>query len=367
MDISKIDDNFRADGDNAFDGLTWIKATDERISAFGVFYGDEGYYRIPRSVAQKVSGNVAYLSTHVSGGRVAFKTDSPVVALRGKVKDVAIMSNMALFGVYGFSLYQDKQYRGTIVPERLGENSTESICPDSIDRALNDKYIPFIGKKLLSAKREKTVRVNFPLYTGCKELEIGIKEGCFIKPCNPYKNAFPIVFYGSSITQGACASRPGLDYASLVAERLGYDYFNFGLAGNCKGEKALGEYIGNTNASLYIFEYDHNAPTAEYLQQTHYAFYRTVRDRAKDTPIMFLSRPSAEYFPDADVRRDIVKETYERAKKEGDNKVYFVDGRTLYGRKNRTVCTADTCHPNDIGFYRMYQAIVRAVKKEKIL
>ncbi len=365
MDIAKIDDNFQTDAQ--MEGLTWVKATDERVATFGVFLGGEGYYRIPQSVATRVSDKVAYLATHVSGGRLCFATNSPVVAIRGKVKDVALMSNMALFGVYGFAIYEDGWYRGTVVPENLGDKSAESICPSSIDNPLNENYIPFTGKKELSEKAEKQVRINFPLYTGCKEIEIGVKEGCYVKACNPYKKAPPIVFYGSSITQGACASRAGLEYASLVAEHFGYDYYNFGLAGNCKGEGVMGEHIGNTKASLYILEYDHNAPTVEHLQNTHYALYQRIRERAKDTPILFLSRPSVEYFSDADKRRDIVKDTYERAKRIGDNKVYFVDGFTLYGTENRTVCSADTCHPNDIGFYRMYEAIIDTIQKEKIL
>ncbi len=365
MDISKIDDNFIVNSD--FDGLTFVKATDERIATFGVFLEGEGYYRIPQSTAKAVSEKVAYLATHVSGGRVCFETDSPVVAVRGKVKDVSLMSNMALFGVYGFAIYEEGLYRGTVLPETLGDKSGANICPASIDKPLSADYIPFIGKKELSGATKKTVRINFPLYTGCKELEIGVKEGSYIKACNPYKSASPIVFYGSSITQGACASRAGLDYASLVAEHLGYDYYNFGLAGNCKGEREMAEYIGKTKASLYIIEYDHNAPTVEHLQDTHFAFYKTIREYAKDTPILFLSRPSVEYFPDADIRRDIVKATYEKAKKEGDSKVYFVDGFTLYGEENRTVCSADTCHPNDVGFYRMYEQIIKTINEEKVL
>ncbi len=365
MDIAKIDDNFQKKG--SVEGLVWKKATAENVATFGVFSGEGGYYRIPQSVAKRVSDKVAYLATHASGGRFVFTTNSPRIALRGKVKDVALMSNMALYGVYGFAIYEDGLYRGTILPETLGDKSAESICPNSIDNPLNESYIDFVGEKPLSGAEKKTVRVNFPLYTGCKELEIGVEEGCYIKPCNPYKEKPPIVFYGSSITQGACASRAGLDYASLVAEYLGYDYYNFGLAGNCKGERAMGEYIGDTKASLYILEYDHNAPTAEYLQNTHYALYQTIRNRAKDTPILFISRPSVEYFPDARERRDIVKVTCEKAWAQGDKKVYFVDGFTLYKEKERTVCTADICHPNDNGFYRMYERIVESIEKEKIL
>lgn len=62
-------------------------------------------------------------------------------------------------------------------------------------------------------------------------------------------------------------------------------------------------------------------------------------------------------------RRDVIRRTYENALKAGDKNVYFVDGDTLFGNSERTACTVDRCHPNDLGFERMYRAVLPTLKK----
>lgn len=363
MHISNFDANFREK--EVAEDIEWLDVTPKNIKVFGLINSDKEFLRMPLITANAISANVAYLATHTAGGRIVIKTNSPFIAIKGYVKNVSIMSNMALYGVYGFSVYEDGLYRGTILPKGL--NHCENIAPDKIDLPIDDEFIFFNGKKELSLKKEKCVQINFPLYTGAKEISIGINRGSFLENCNPYKNDCPIVFYGSSITQGACASRAGLEYVNLVSSALGYDYINLGFAGNCKGEREMAEYISCLNACLYIIEYDHNADSADYLRDTHFKFYDTLRKNDCHTPIIFFSRPSTEYYSDSHDRKIIIKNTYQKAKKSGDNNVYFIDGRLFYGKKERTLCSADTCHPNDIGFYRMQKVIVEFIKNKGIL
>lgn len=366
MDISKVDKNFEIKKIDNQD-VEWLEITDKNLTILGLFYDQkDGFYRLPKDVAKSLSDNLQYLSTHTTGGRVTFSTNSPFIALKGQVKDVAVMSNMALYGVYGFSVYEDDFFRGVVLPESLG-GEKQSIQPNQIDSPKNQEYLTFEGKKDLSENKEKNICVRFPLYTAVKSLFVGIKKGCYVRKSVPFKDDKAIVFYGSSITHGACASRAGLDYASLVAKKFNSNFYNFGFAGNCKGELEIADYISTINAKLYVVEYDHNAPTMEFLKSTHYAFYKKLRAGQTDTPILFVSRPSTDYFNDYKERRQVVKDTYLKGRKDGDNLVYFLDGHKFYGKTDRTLCTADTCHPNDLGFYNMANTIIKFIEKNNIL
>jgi len=116
--------------------------------------------------------------------------------------------------------------------------------------------------------------------------------------------------------------------------------------------------------SAFVLDYDHNAPTPEHLQNTHYPFYKAVREQQPELPILMMSKPDfdSDYTEAAmeenRIRRDIVKATYEKALSEGDKKVWFLDGQTLFGDTDRDSCTADGCHPNDLGFYRMAERVL---------
>ena len=210
------------------------------------------------------------------------------------------------------------------------------------------------------------VELCFPAY--CEkvyDVEIGVKEGSEIYPAKPYVyNDKPIVFYGSSITQGGCASRAGNDYISLACRWLDSDFLNLGFSGSAKGEPIMAEYVAGLKASIFVMDYDHNAPTVEHLKNTHMPMYRTIRAKNPDTPIVFISRPNFYYNEsDSVARRNCIRDNYLLAQAEGDKNVYFIDGETLFGREDWDVCTVDLCHPNDLGFYRMAKAIYPVLKE----
>ena len=109
-------------------------------------------------------------------------------------------------------------------------------------------------------------------------------------------------------------------------------------------------------------DYDHNAPNIEYLEKTHFNLYKTIRSSRPQTPIVFLTKPDFENDFNEFNRRELIKNNYLTAKEQGDNNVYFIDGETLFGSKDRDACTVDGCHPNDLGFYRMAENIYPTLK-----
>ena len=76
-----------------------------------------------------------------------------------------------------------------------------------------------------------------------------------------------------------------------------------------------------------------------------------------------MTKPDFDYDPEEPERRKVIYKTYENAVNSGDKNVYFIDGQTFFGEKDRHFCTCDCCHPNDLGFYRMAQVIEPVIKQ----
>lgn len=350
MRIEDIDSNFKLPTLDEPD-IEWISARDPRFSLYGVFFDEqEGrYIRLPSEVAKSVSDGVANLYRHTSGGRLRFRTDSPYVAVKAVVPSHSIMRHMPPLGTTGFTFYSNGVFHSSVMPDQNRMTTT------------TDPRSGIQGIVKFSSTESRELELYFPLYNGVFELFIGVKQGSGIEPC-PYADSRRVVFYGSSITQGGCASRPGNDYAAMACRRLGVDYVNMGFSGNAKGEPLMAEYLADMHADVYVIDYDHNAPSSEHLEATHYPLYRAVREKNPDAPMIFMSRPNFTGTCDNIRRRSIIRATYERARAEGDELVYFIDGETLFEGDERDACTVDGCHPNDLGFYRMARAVVPVLR-----
>lgn len=351
MKITDIDKNFVQK--SADESSQWISWKSEPFKLYGVRYDQERqlFYRLPSSIASQLSAAIQTLCLETSGGRLAFRTNSKKLGLKCIIPCNWIMQHMPLTGSSGFSVYVDGKFRAKAAP----------VWTDYIDA----KDSEFTTEIILGENEEiKNVTLYFPLYSKVKDVSISLDNNCQLLPPNEYTYKKPIVFYGSSITQGGCASRPGNDYAAHVARWLDADYINLGFSGNAKGEQLMAEYVGSLDASVIVMDYDHNAYEQNQLEQTHYPFYKTIRKANKNVPIIFVSRP--DYYANEaqnSKRRDFIKGNYLRSVQEGDQNTAFVDGQTLFGKEDYDACTVDGAHPNDLGFYRMAKGIYPAVKK----
>lgn len=395
MNISEIDKNLRRAVIKETDVL-WKNARDYPFSLHGVFYSEEEkrYRRMPKAVAEAVSPSVGVLSTNTAGGRVRFRTDSPYITVKAVLPSPMPGTNMSMGMHSGFAVYSDGVFEGNPRPEWTdlisvtGERFTidcENVAAaaqtfyatlyrdgrfafESIVYARNVPNKNFNGGGLeketkLQKGNVRNIDLYFPLYNGVYELYIGVKEGSVVEPALPYPNAKPVVFYGSSITQGGSASHAGNDYVSVLSRRLNFDFINLGFSGNAKGEPVMADYLAGLQAEVMVLDYDFNSPTAETLQQTHYPLYEKIRKAQPNTPIIFMTRPNFLYDPTACVpRREVIYQTYLRAKEQGDKLVAFIDGETLLGKDDWFMCTVDNCHPNDLGFYRMAERVEPVLK-----
>lgn len=351
MNIEEIDKNFALSPVNEPD-VVWHDARELPFSLHGVFYDEsEGRYRrIPSDVAAATSGGVADLSRCTAGGRLRFASDSPYVAVKCVTRSKGVMPHMTIAGRYGFSIYKDGIFYSIYSPQ-FAQIPKESNLP----MAFSELRRPH------AAMGEITL--YFPLYGEVSELYIGLSKDAIIDPPKPYRHEKPILFYGSSITQGGCASRPGNDYVNKVCALLDTDFINLGFSGNAKGEPVMADYLASLDPSVYVLDYDHNAPSVEHLKRTHLPLYRKIREKHPTTPIVLISKPDFENDGNASLRRDVIRETYHVARSEGDKNIHFIDGETLFGKDLREMCTVDRCHPNDLGFYRMTETVYPVLER----
>ena len=355
MDIAVIDKNF-AKTKITEENIFWKNATEKPFELRGVFYSREDgcYRRMPKSASARLNWGIDWTAQATAGGRVRFITDSPYVAIRAVTSKTVYTANFSTLGRAGFSVYENKRFCGTVSP-----------YPKDIEASDENNRIYFDGIVYAREGGRWQAEIYLPLYNDILyELHIGLKNGCLLETPEPYRfNETPIVFYGSSITQGGCVSRAGNDYVSSVSRLLDSDYVNLGFSGGAKGEKEMAEYIASVPASVYVLDYDANAPTVEWLENTHYPMYEMIRKRNPTTPIVFITYPSIQFnYELRSATRKVIYRNYLKAKNDGDSRVYFIDGETFFG-EDWDYCSGDGCHPNDLGFYRMTKVILPVLKE----
>lgn len=341
MRIDEIDKNFKPC--EAPEGETgeWYSVKDEPFKIYGLnkIIKGEKFTRMDEDVAAKTSDGVKFLNYNTAGGRIRFKTDSSFITIKAILPDTPLMAHFTRLGQSGFDLYKSDsgiyEYVSSFMPGG-SEWSYKSTAETD-------------GKM-------HTYTINMPLYNDVEDVFIQLSEGARLLPPEEYKITKPVLYYGSSITQGGCASRPGNAYQNMVCRTFDCDYINLGFSGNAKGEDVMAEYIADIPVSVFVYDYDHNAPDVEHLKKTHAKFFGIYRKKNPDTPVIFLSKPDYR-TPSDEERRQIILETYNNAVKNGDKNVYFIDGAHIFDGVFRDSCTVDGCHPNDLGFSRMAEKI----------
>jgi hypothetical protein len=208
------------------------------------------------------------------------------------------------------------------------------------------------------------ILINFPLYNNVDDVYIGLDDGATIEARKPYTIDKPFVVYGSSITQGGCASHPGNAYPAILSRRFHCDYLNLGFSGSAKGEVEIAEYIAALKMDLFVYDYDHNAPTADHLEKTHERMFRIIRKAQPNLPIVMMTSTSLPRCTDDKERRKaIIHKTYQNALESGDKNVYFLDGSTFFDEYDHGLATVEGCHPNDLGFVCIAKAVGDMLEK----
>lgn len=346
-DISKIDKNFVIDTNIQKEDLRFYNANENPFRVHGVFWADGQYRRMPERVAKSVSSEVHRLHVRTAGGRVRFVTDSSYIAVSAKMGPPIKTSHFTLAGTSGFDLYVGKEHVHTFMPPQSMENGYEGIAE-------------------LGTNEIRDITINFPLYAEVHELFIGLENSAHLKESAAYLNEKPIVYYGSSITMGGCASRAGSCYQNIVSRQFDCDYINLGFSGSALAEDEMTDYIKSLDMSVFVMDYDHNAPTAEHLAMTHEKMFSKVRAVHPDIPIIIMARPQYNLSADDIQRQRVIEATYNKALACGDQNVYYISSAQLT-ELCRGEGTVDGTHPTDFGFASTAKAICDTISSNNLL
>ena len=341
-DAAKIDKNFDIPSAISKDGLAFYDACE--LGVYGGEFKDGKFRRMDAQRAAEVGEYIFLISSESAGGRVKFATDSKKIAIIAEFGSMGKVANYSLSATMGFDMFSGERFVGVFVPPFSAQGSYESVIELSGADGSMQEYT-----------------INFPICSEVKRLLIGVTDTSRILPGCRYKNDVPIVFYGSSTTQGACASHPGNSFPSILSRALDSDILNLAFWGNAKGEAEMARYIAELDMAAFVHDYDYNAPTAEHLKATHEAMFKIIREKKPELPIIILSAP-VPYPTATDLERcEIIKKTYLNAVNSGDKNVYFLSGSEVIAPvKNQAL--ADNIHPGDVGFNAIANAILPILK-----
>lgn len=296
------------------------------------------YDRLPLSYKEKVREPVWELSRASAGLSIRFISNSTSISVKWTVRHNNTMNHMAETGIKGLDLYFDNdgqwQYLNTARPTGF-DNEYQLI-----------KNMP---------AETRTYKLFLPLYDDIQHLEIGVDNTSTIeKPDN--QNGQPIIFYGTSITQGGCASRPGMAHTNIISRKLNIDCINFGFSGNGRMEQPINELIAESDPLFYVIECLPNM-TADQVRDRTIPLVKTIRKKRPETPIIFVE--NFLYEPIALDKKEetnlhkknaALKAEYQKMLDANLEHIIYISSNGAIGDDHEG--TVDGVHFTDLGFSR---------------
>lgn len=322
------------------------------------------YDRLPVKAEQKVRPDVWNLSRHSAGLYIKFNSNATDIVVRyiATNKGNYAMPHMPATGVSGVDLYAiDHNGKWVWAPGRytFGDTITYRFSNMVVDTVFRNRNSEF--------------RLFLPLYNGVSWMEIGVPEGSAFQPL-PLTKEKPIVFYGTSILQGGCASRPGLAWTSMVGRRLNYPVINLGFSGNGRLEPEVIDLINQIDARLYVLDCIPNLVhggkfSDEELASRIAKSVAGIRQKHPKVPILLAAHSLSSHSGTIESIRNINSEisnavlarVYDSLKNTGTQQLYLLSSKDIGFDIDATV---DGVHPNDIGmryYADAYTKIIRSI------
>lgn len=323
-------------------GLEWRQVRPEDIEGKGWTETAAPFDRLPTKAQATVPPAVWSLSHHSAGMCFRFVTASPQLGVRWSVGGELAMPHMPASGVSGVDLY--------------GQDSKGAMRFLAVGQPRQQ-----VGNQIVVAGASGAPRefcLYLPLYNSTTRLEIGIVPGQALLPPPPRKNK-PIVFYGTSITQGGCASRPGMAFTAIAARILERAHVNLGFSGNGKMELALAELLAELEASVYVLDCLRNM-SEEQVRERLEPFVRRLRQLRPTTPILCAGDAFLDTSKEP-ARSKLTREAVEKLTREGLPRLHYLPMRGAWGDDGEG--TVDGVHPTDLGMSRQAAVFVKALRR----
>jgi lysophospholipase L1-like esterase len=312
------------------------------------------YDRLPFSYKNIVRKPVWDLSKSSAGLSIRFLSNSTTISVKWKILNDFTMNHMAETGIKGVDLYYKNdngwQYINTGRPQGI---DNDYLLVDNMTEKLRE------------------FKIFLPLYDGVKNIEVGINSTSFIRKVKENTKK-PIIFYGTSITQGGCASRPGMAHTNIISRKLDIDVVNFGFSGNGRMEQPIAELISETEPLFYVIECMPNMISAENISKTTIPLVNTIKKKNPDTPILFVDHFDFSFSVlDNQVKKytdsmnTALKTEFKKMVDNGYENIFHLESKNALGSDYEG--TVDGVHFTDLGFIRYADFLIERFKELKLI
>lgn len=313
------------------------------------------YQRLPQKAKALVRKPVWDLSCQSAGHSIAFRSNAPQIKIRYQVSGYLNMAHMPSTGVSGVDMYA------------TDINGNRYWC--SARYAFRDT-ITYTYNKLSygqSAEHGFEYEVYLPLYNDVKWLEVGVPEGYNLQ-FMPASLEKPIVLYGTSIAQGACASRPGMAFGNIIGRKLGHPVVNMGFSGNGQMEPEVFDLLSEIDAQLFILD---NMPNmggdrAPKIYERTINGVHKIREKT-GAPILLVEHYTISHLGSSIEEEQNYKKlnlelrkAYRTLMKEGVQELYLLTEEELGLTQD---CSVEGWHPNDLGMQVYADAYIPKIKE----
>ncbi|MEE2971978.1 MAG: SGNH/GDSL hydrolase family protein [Planctomycetota bacterium] len=331
------------------ESLVWVDADELQVEGRAFEGRERTWDRLPARARDLVRPPVWELSRQSAGIVVRFRTDSPTVAVRWTLSsDRRAMPHMPATGVSGVDLYTrvDGEWRWVACGSPGGLRN-ERVLVEGLEPIARDWML------------------YLPLYNGVERVSIGVASGYEADPLPPRSE--PIVFYGTSITQGACASRPGMNHVAILGRRLDRPVVNLGFSGNGRLEPEVGRFLVEIDASVIVLDCLPNLD-AETVSARTVPMVELIRRAHPKVPIVLVEgRAYADAgFDEGRRRRNTenwraLRACFQELRDRGFEGIHYLEGDRLLGDDGEA--TVDGSHPTDLGFMRQADAFEPVLRR----
>lgn len=350
-DIAKWDPRMAAEqGVVDTNGVKWIDGKALPIEGRAFDDVEAYYHRLPKNVTTNVNEGVRWMKRHTSGMQFRFITDSRKIRVRWTpLKQQYAGDNMSWIGSAGIDAYR-READGTWRFVKTARLSTKRK-----EWSFEFDWKP--GEPCL---------LNLPNYEGVRQIAVGIDAQASIMAPPPHARVRkPVVFYGTSITHGASASRPGLAFVNVIGRELDVPVVNLGFSGSGRMEFEMSEHLARIDASCYVLDCLWNMGLG-WICERYEPFIRNLRAKRPGVPIVMAEQSDVFYRPGQNENRfkksnDFVRALFEKLVAEGWQNLVYLPSEGMYSGDGEG--TIDTVHPNDLGMRTMATAYGKAVKE----
>jgi len=330
-------------------GPQWLELHDERLQVCGLPWfgqGNDDLWRLPRSKADLLPERVRTLMRMTAGVRIRFRSDTRSLKVQATAKSLTSMPHMSAIGTRGLDVYVDGAYWASNLVHEVGGN--ELALFHGVPSGMKD------------------ITIYLPAFQALRSVRIGVDGACRIESPAPHSRASPVVFYGSSIAQGACASRPGMSYEAILARAMDLNFVNLGFSGAGKAEPAVVNLVAQVDACCYVL--DLGKSFGMQSADVYGRMLSTLRAAHPRTPIICITPIystreafSIQYKELSQHVRQVVTAAVEDRIEHGDRRLYLVDGLLLLGPDDADGFQEGT-HPSDLGFWRIAERLRPTLK-----